>query len=161
MCNLKTVAIIVLVILMIGYFFNIFGTKLINQENFFADTSDDIRNPYFGDDVLRNLYRNMHNLEAVERIEIAQNNGAGGGNQGVNQQQYLLEQSYLEGSRMREQAMRDIAKRRAPFVPQNPPPIGNSFDECHYGNCQFDMDYNERILGIPSVPGNIHSYYSL
>lgn len=151
--NTLYLIIILLLLILIIYIFK------QQKENFFADTSDDIRKPYFGDDVLRNAYRNMHNLEAVERIEIAQNNGSGGGNHGINQQQYLLEQSYLAGSRLREQAMRDIAKRRAPFTAQNPSPIGNDFDDCHYGNCQFDMDYNERILGIPSVPGNVHSYY--
>ena len=71
----------------------------------------------------------------------------------------MEEQIYNEGSRLRNQARQDIAKRRLPFKAQNPSPIGDSFDDCHFGNCQINMDYDERIIGIPSAPGSYHGYY--
>lgn len=110
---------------------------------------------------LRNIYRNMHNLEAIERIEIAQNKGLSpGGGQNINQEKYLGEQIFNEGSRLRKAAMEEIEANRLPYVPQHPSPIGDTFDGCHFGDCQINMDYNERILGIPSVPGSYHSYYN-
>jgi hypothetical protein len=152
------IAIFILIMGFALYVFWSFQNRI--QEDFYADTADDIRNQYSSDEVLRNLYRNVHNLEAIDRIEINQNNGAGGGNHNVNQQQYISEQLYKENSRLQNLARQDIARRRDPMTPQNLPPIGNSFDDCHLGDCQINMDYNERILGIPSVPGTIHSYYN-
>ena len=158
--NNKYIFQIIIFILIMGFAFYVFQSfKNRVQENFYADTSDDIRNKYDSDEELRNLYRNIHNLEAVDRIEINQNNGAGGGSHSINQQQYLSEQFYKENSRLQNLARQDIARRRTPMTAQNLPPIGDSFNDCHLGDCQIDMDYDERILGIPSAPGTIHSYY--
>lgn len=157
---------IIIFVLVAGFALYVFRCyqNRINEENFYSfgntfqnDLLDETRED--GDEYLRNLYRNIHNLEAVERNEIAQNHEFPGSSMGISQDKYILEQTYKEGSRMQHQARQDIAKRRLPIHAKNLSPIGDSMNECHYGNCQMDMDYNERILGIPSVPGNIHSYY--
>lgn len=165
---------IVIFVLIAGfalYVLNCYGER-INEENFYSfgntfrgglmgENGDDGNGNGNGegDEVLRNLYRNMHNLEAVERNEIDQIHEFPGSSMGISQDKYILEQTYKEASRMQHQARQDIAKRRLPMHAQNLSPIGDSMNEYHYGNGQMEMDYDERILGIPSVPGNIHSYY--
>jgi Ca2+/Na+ antiporter len=130
------------------------------EENY-INSLEIMRNAADNNEHLRNLYRNMHNLEAVERIEIAQNKGlSAGGGHNINQEKYLGEQIFNEGSRLRKAAMEEIEDNRLPYVPQHPSPIGDTFDGCHFGDCQINMDYNERILGIPSTPGSYHGYYN-
>jgi hypothetical protein len=155
---------IVLFILIMGFAIHVYYSfqERVEEERIEENYVDgqEIMRATHSDEILRNLYRNVHNLEAIERIEIAQNKGLSpGGNQNINEEKYLGEQIYNEGTRLRRAAREEIAANRLPYVAKNPSPIGDSFDECHFGDCQINMDYNERILGIPSVPGSYHSYY--
>lgn len=122
------------------------------EENFYGPDSQ-------GDLVLRNLYRRIHNLEAVSRIEIAQNNNHPGGNHNISKERLVMEHIAREIARLKGYARHEIAKRRLPVQHQDKPPLGYDFEDCHYNDCQLKMDHNERILGIPSVPGNTHAYY--
>jgi hypothetical protein len=120
--------------------------------------------PFYGPDsqgdlVLRNLYRRIHNLEAISRVEIAQNNDFAGGDHGISKERLAMEHIAREIARLKSYARQEIAKRRQPFRIRNKPPLGYDFNDCYHGDCQLKMDYNERILGIPSVPGNTHSYH--
>ena len=133
--------------------FALYVMNCVSTEHFYSHIHQ-------GDEVLRNVYRRMHNLEAVARNEVAQNHGfSPGGGHNINKDNYMLEYIYREGSHLRSQARQDIARRRVPWHARNSSPIGDSFNDCHLGNCQVNMDYNERILGIPSSPGNVHSYH--
>jgi hypothetical protein len=113
-----------------------------------------------GDPILRDLYRQIHNLEAMTRIEISQNNNFAGGNDGSPRDRMVMENIALEIARLKGNARQQIARTRAPVQLNNPPALGYDFYNCHNGDCQARMDYNERILGIPSAPGSYHPYYN-
>ena len=113
-----------------------------------------------GDPVLRDIYRQIHNLEAMTRIEVAQNNNFPGGNDGSPRERMIMENIALEIARLKDLANKFIAENRMPYVRRDLPPIGGDFDNCYYGNCQYKLDLQEKILGIPSVPGVIHPYYN-
>jgi hypothetical protein len=114
-----------------------------------------------GDLVLRNLYRQIHNLEALSRNEVSQNNDYAGGSQGISKERLVMEDIARRISRLKTAARYEIANRRmtVPVKRQDLPPLGYDFTDCHDGDCQLKMDYNERILGIPSAPGNRHGYH--
>jgi hypothetical protein len=143
-----------LFILFAGIFIWYFLISPFAVENFSGPDSQ-------GDLILRNLYRRIHNLEALSRNEVSQNNDYAGGSQGISKERIVMEDIAREISRLKTAARYEIANRRmtVPVVNNNFPPLGYDFNDCYYGDCQLKMDYNERILGIPSVPGNIHSYY--
>jgi hypothetical protein len=126
---------------------------------------DDRRETFYehqaqGDPKLRNIYRRIHNLEAAGRNEIAQNHEFPGARHNTSRDVFTLEHIWRENSRLGSLARNEIAKRRVPFRAQNPSAIGDDFNRCHFDDCQLQMDWNERILGIPSVPGNIHTYHT-
>lgn len=123
-----------------------------NKEPFYNDLAE-------GDLVLRNLYRRIHNLEAVSRLEVAQNNDFAGGGHGISKERLVMEHIARETARLKGLARKEIARRRIPARLRNKPPLGYGFQDCYYDDCQLKMDHNERILGVPSVPGNTHSYY--
>ena len=112
-----------------------------------------------GDLVLRNLYRQIHNLEAISRIEVAQNNDHPGGNHSVSKERLYMEHIAKQLARLKSYARHEIAKRRIPVQRENKPALGYDFEDCYFNDCQLKMDHNERILGIPSAPGSTHAYH--
>lgn len=144
-----TVALIVALLLFCNF------SQSANQtaENFHNSNAE-------GDIVLRNLYRKIHNLEAITRLEVAQNNDYAGGNHGISKERLVMEHIARELAGLKGLARREIAERRIPFEAKNKPPLGYDFEDCYYGDCQLKMDHNERILGIPSAVGSTHSYYT-
>lgn len=130
---------------------------------------DNIAHPDFhqepnqGDNTLTNLYRRLHNLDSIQRIEIFQNRGKiAGGNYGSSRQQ-LLGNAYARQMMDIKQQIRDkISADRLPYseaydVPTKP--LIGDYDECVFGNCQEDADRDGLILGIPSIPGVVPAYY--
>lgn len=127
---------------------------------FLSNTREGFDNPDAqGDLVLRNLYRQIHNLEAISRNEVAQNNDHPGGNHNISKERLTMEHLAQQIAKLKSYARHEIAKRRMPVKRQDLPPLGYDFEDCYYGDCQLKMDHNERILGIPSVPGTRHSYH--
>ena len=143
---LKTLVIILMVAFLVYYF------TRNTEEGFYNPDAQ-------GDLVLRNLYRQIHNLEAISRNEVAQNNDHPGGQHNVSKERLIMEHIAQELSKLKGYARREIAQRRLPVQRQNKPPLGYDFEDCYYNDCQLKMDHNERILGIPSAPGSTHGYY--
>ena len=92
--------VIVIVALILFYFWS----KNSSREHFYDQTSE-------GDFVLRNLYRSIHNLEAVTRLEVAQNNDFAGGNHGISKERLVMEHIARELSRLKGLARKEIAYR--------------------------------------------------
>lgn len=115
-----------------------------------------------GDLILTNLYRKLHNLEAMSWNEVMGHShvkNAGGGEAG-DRQFYIAEAIDRERMRIQRQIKDIIASRRIPYTDAfDESPIGGNFYECHMGNCQWDLDIEGKILGIPSVPGIRHTYH--
>lgn len=121
------------------------------------------RQGYGGDLHLTNLYRGLHNMDAIQRTEVFQFNDAlAGGSYGIPRERYVGE-AYDRGMMNLKQHIReDIARKRRPYseaydVPTTPL-LGN-FQQCHAGDCQWDADEEGHILGIPSQVGTRHAYY--
>lgn len=104
-----------------------------------------------GDLVLRDIYRQIHNLEAIARNEVAQNNDFPGGSQGIPRERLVMENIAMDIARLKGTARYLIAKNRIPTLDANPPYL--------WKRDHKDYDTSERILGIPSVPGNNPMYY--
>lgn len=128
-----------------------------------ADPSDDVP----GDMTLANMYRKWHNIEGVNRVEVLEHQHVqnAGGDDGVNRQRYIAEALDREAMKMQKLIRDDIAANRIPWsdayadnVPRTA--LGGSYNDCAGAyDCQYDQDMEGDILGIPSVPGTIHSYY--
>jgi hypothetical protein len=116
-----------------------------------------------GDIALNNLYRQIHNLDNITRVEILRNFGTNfsgaGGDFGSDGNRYMAELLDRNRMRLQAQARNDIAKRRIPYQAQQRSYLGGNLSDCHFGECQFAQDSDGKILGIPSVPGNIHPYH--
>ena len=119
-----------------------------------------------GDLTLTNLYRHLHNLEATNRIGVLEHAHIKlpGGGEGTNRQFDISEAFDREKMRIQKRIRDDIAAGRRPYsdayaegVPHTP--LGGNFYECHMGDCQWDLDTQGKILGIPSVPGVRQPYY--
>lgn len=135
-------------------------------ENFLTNSSTPYYGgaPYYGESeqgdlVLRNLYRQIHNLEAVSRYEVSQNNDHAGGNHNISKERLVMERIAQQIAKLKRYAREEIARKRLPVKRTDLPPLGYDFDDCYYNDCQLKMDHNERILGIPSAPGSIHTYH--
>lgn len=116
-----------------------------------------------GDLTLTNMYRRLHNLDAIQRTEVFQFNDAlAGGSYGVPREPWVGE-AYDRGMMdLKQQIREDIAAKRRPFdeaydIPTKP--LMGNFWECHVGDCQWDADAEGHILGIPSQVGNHHAYF--
>jgi hypothetical protein len=116
-----------------------------------------------GDLTLTNMYRRLHNLDAIQRTEVFQFNDAlAGGSYGIPREPWVGE-AYDRGMMdLKQQIREDIAKKRRPFdeaydIPTKP--LMGNFWECHMGDCQWDADSEGHILGIPSQVGTRHAYF--
>lgn len=149
---------IIVVITVTGLF--LYYISISNRETFYqAPLFNQAPSFEQGDPVLRNVYRRWHNLEAMDRNEIARNHEFAGARHNTSRKKFIQDHIYREISKLQSVARNDIAKKRVPWRAKNPSPIGDDFGQCHFGDCQLQMDWSERILGIPSSPGNIHSYH--
>jgi hypothetical protein len=121
-------------------------------------------NEGFGGDLhLTNLYRTLHNMDAIQRTEVFQFNDAlAGGHYGIPRERYVGE-AYDRGMmNLKQQIREDIGRRRRPYseaydVPTTP--LMGNFWQCHVGDCQWSADEDGAILGIPSQVGTRHAYY--
>lgn len=122
------------------------------------------------DITLANLNRELHNTEAIARIDVFQDpiHLHGGSDDGIDKRFWLGEQLELKRMLLQKKIRDEIAFNRKPWsdaynynVPTTP--LGGTFDQCvgvgEDGDCQIAMDYNEQILGIPSTLGTRHVYY--
>ena len=145
--NLQFILLVIFFAVVTQYFWKLFaGPEFFNQ-------------PIFTEDVeantglaLRDIYRQIHNLEAISRNEVLRHNSgwhSSGGQHNTSRERFVLEEISKEIARLKQAAQVYIAQHRAPVQRQGYPPIG-------YGYTDY---WGERILGIPSVPGNIHSYH--
>ena len=116
-----------------------------------------------GDLTLTNMYRRLHNLDAIQRIEIFQFNDAlAGGSYGIPREPLVGEAYDRSMMDLQQQIREDIAKKRRPFdeaydIPTKP--LMGNFWECQVGDCQWDADSEGKILGIPSQVGTRHAYF--
>lgn len=115
---------------------------------------------------LARLYRQLHNTEAIARIDVFQDptHAHPGGGDGTDKRFWLGEQLDRERMLIQKKIRDDIGFRRRPWsdayaddVPHTA--LGGNFYDCHLGDCQWDLDYDEKILGIPSTVGTRHAYY--
>lgn len=123
-----------------------------------VDPSEEVQ----GDLKLTNMYRRWHNIENVNRIGVLEHSHLQqpGGDDGTNRQFYIAEAMDREAMRMQKLIRDDIAFRRRPYTDAyDESAIGGNFYECHVGDCQWDLDNEGKILGIPSTPGTRHAYY--
>lgn len=112
-----------------------------------------------GDIQLNNLYRQIHNLDNIMRIEVMNNTDGAGGDFGSARNRYIAELLDREKSKLKRIIREDIAKRRIPYREKQRSYLGGTLGDCHFGECQFAQDADGKILGIPSVPGVIHPYH--
>lgn len=116
-----------------------------------------------GDLTLTNMYRRLHNLDAVQRTEVFQFNDAlAGGHYGIAREPYIGEAYDRSMMDLKQQIRDDIAKKRRPYseaydVPTKP--LMGDFGQCHMGDCQWEADSVGAILGVPSQVGTRHAYY--
>ncbi len=116
-----------------------------------------------GDNTLTNLYRRVHNLDAIQRTENFQfSDTFAGGSYGIQRQPFLGEAYDRAMMHMNEQIRQEIAQRRLPFseaydVPTKPM-MGNFYDY-YIGDYQVQADADGKILGIPSQVGIVPGYY--
>lgn len=118
------------------------------------------------DATLYDLQRKLHNIEAVTRVDVFPDpiHAHPGGGDGSDKRFWVAEQLELERSSIQKKIRDIISSRRKPWsdaYPDNLPTtsLGGDFYDCHFGDCQWDMDYDEHILGIPSTVGTRHVYY--
>lgn len=118
-------------------------------------------NKDFGDMKLANWQRRIHNLDNLMRIEVHQPNynHPGGSIHGTSRERYIAELLHRKINQLQRHAREDIARRRIPYEHNYPSPLGGGIGDCHFNECQFALDSEGAILGIPSVPGVIHPYY--
>lgn len=116
-----------------------------------------------GDLTLTNMYRRLHNLDAIQRTEVFQFNDAlAGGHYGIPREPWVGE-AYDRGMMdLKQQIRKDIAKKRRPHdeaydIPTKP--LMGNFWDCHLDDCQWDADEQGHILGIPSQVGTRHAYF--
>ena len=117
---------------------------------------------YQGDLTLTNMYRRLHNMDAIQRTEIFQFNDAlAGGSHGISRERWVGEAYDRNMMDLKHRIREDIAKKRIPYDEESVPtkPLMGNFWDCHMGNCQWDADSEGKILGIPSQVGTIHPYY--
>jgi hypothetical protein len=117
-----------------------------------------------GDLTLTNLYRKLHNIENISRIGVLEHSHLKqpGGDDGTNRQFYIAEAMDRDVQKIQQQIRDEIALRRNASIVIDGIPhtsLGGNFYDCHIGDCQWDLDNNEQILGIPSTVGTIHPYY--
>ena len=115
---------------------------------------------------LARLYRKLHNTEAIARIDVFPDpvHAHAGGGDGSDKRFWVGEQLDRERMLIQKKIRDDIAFNRRPWsdaYAENVPhtALGGNFYDCHMGDCQWDMDYDEKILGIPSTVGTRHAYY--
>jgi len=116
---------------------------------------------------LTDLYRRLHNLEAIARGEVFQFNSAyAGGNQNTPAEPYIGEA--YDRARMNILAeIREFIRSQRLEVSElhpNGSPLGGNYDECASSDyatarCQYNMDKEGRFLGIPSQVGTPAYYY--
>jgi len=116
-----------------------------------------------GDNTLTNLYRRLHNLDAIQRTEVFQfHNGLAGGSYGIPRQPYIGEANDRAMMDLNQQIREEISARRRPFneaydVPTKP--LMGDFYNCALGDCQVQADKEGHILGLPSQVGITPGYY--
>lgn len=116
-----------------------------------------------GDNTLTNMYRRVHNLDAIQRAEVFQFNDAlAGGSYNTPVEPYIGEAYDRQMMDLKQQIREDIAAKRRPYseaydVPTRP--LMGDFNSCHFGDCQWDADAAGHILGIPSQVGTRHGYF--
>lgn len=116
---------------------------------------------------LSELYRRLHNLEAISRAQVFQFNSAyAGGNQNTPAEPFIGEAYDRERMRILALIQEEIRCNRAKVSGLHPngSPLGGSYDDCASSNydaakCQYQMDKEGRILGIPSQVGSTAYYY--
>lgn len=124
-------------------------------------------NPEQCNNRLTDLYRRLHNLEAIMRGEVFQfNSSYAGGNQNTPAEPYIGEA--YDRARMKILAeIKELIRSQRLEVSElhpNGSPLGGNYDECASSDyaaarCQYRMDKEGRILGIPSQVGNPAYYY--
>jgi len=149
--SLLLLVVVLVCIAIVGVFLRKVEGFRINLQTSFDPNAPISSGDSQGDLVLRDIYRQIYNLEAIARNEVAQNNDFGGGSQGVPRERLVLENIAMDIARLKGQARYLIAKNRIPTLDANPPPI--------WRRDHKDYDTSERILGVPSVPGNNPMYY--
>ena len=152
--------IIVFLVIIIVYFM----FSLQRRERFNSLGIHPFINTPNGDLVLTNLYRKLHNIDNIMRVDVFNHLHHPGSAEGNDSIFYTGEWMDREMSKIKSQIRENIAARRRPYaepywnqVPTKP--LGGNFNECHLGNCQWDLDNDGKILGIPSVPGVRHAYH--
>jgi hypothetical protein len=116
-----------------------------------------------GDNTLTNLYRRLHNLDAIQRTEIFQfHNGLAGGSYGIPRQPYIGEANDRAMMDLNQQIRDEISARRRPYseaydVPTKP--LMGDFYNCGLGDCQVQADKEGHILGLPSQVGITPGYF--
>lgn len=99
---------------------------------------------------LQDIYREIHNLEAIARLEIDSTNEGSGGSHGTSRNRFIMERLS-----MRISYLKDLADQ---YISRKPVRI-NNISPIHYYNTPEDHD-GSKFLGIPSVPGSIHTYHN-
>lgn len=109
------------------------------------------RGAIYTDDLkLTNMYRKWHNIENVNRNEILEHQHVQnpGGDHTTNRQWFLAEAADRSVMKIQNQIENEIALSRPEYLTEA--------DD----RSPIDFPYNTyNIIGIPSVPGTIHSYY--
>lgn len=116
-----------------------------------------------GDNTMTNMYRRLHNLDNINRIEIFRFGDAlAGGGYGIPAEPYIGEAYDRAMMKVGEQIRTRISQTRLPYnelydVPTRP--LMGNFNDCELGNCQWNADADGKILGIPSQVGSQPAYY--
>ncbi len=105
-----------------------------------------------GDSTLRNLYRQLHHLDATQRAEVFQFNDAlAGGTHNIPAEPYIGEAYDREMSKIKQTILADIAATRRGYNELLDTPTKPVFHSAGRGD--------DRILGIPSQIGTLPYYY--
>lgn len=119
--------------------------------------------PKQGDNTLTNMYRQLYNLDNIQRTEIFKFGDAlAGGGYGIPAEPYVGEAYDRAMMGLNERIRKKIAARRIPVdelydIPTRP--LMGNYDNCEQGNCQWNADADGRILGIPSQVGSQAAYF--
>jgi hypothetical protein len=116
-----------------------------------------------GDITLTNLYRRLHNLDSIQRSQVFQFNDAlAGGSYNAPLEPYVGE-AYDRGMMdLKQRINEEIGRTRRGYsemydIPTKP--LMGNFEDCHMGDCQFQVDAEGKILGIPSQLGQLPAYF--
>ncbi len=141
------------------YWWNSTTNPKIGYPFYNAPMSDDASD--FGDMKLANMYRQLHNLDDINRQEVLEHShiaiATPGGDDGINRQWYIAEGLDRERMKLQRQINDSISEARVPY--SDAFAYGLPHTELGSGCSQYEQDLQGQILGIPSVPGVLHPYY--